>query len=298
MARFPPTSRRSSSEAPSPRKKLFKKMSDPRSVRPPTYDGDPPGPRRTPKEHLMTTMRDLDPTAAAVRADEFDRTTFAPRGDDATSAWAWASSPLGEPSDHAGDLSDQAGDLPYGYDLPTELITPAATRKPIDKLIVGAGLIGLIGAGTALGIALLSGSPQSQRSTAVRASSDAPATVAAAAPSPVVSPTDNGPAPAPVVNLPDNSPAPAPVVALPDNAPAPAPVVAPAPVIPPPPPDPGTPPAAWPSGPVVGVYVPPPRPVWMPLPPPQLPPPPSLPPLPAPPGLCLPPHHLAQGGCK
>ena len=134
----------------------------------------------------MTTMRDLDPTAAAVRADEFDqtaaavradefdRTTFAPRGDDATSAWAWASSPLGEPSDHAGDLSDQAGDLPYGYDLPTELITPAATRKPIDKLIVGAGLIGLIGAGTALGIALLSGSPQSQRSTAVRASSDAP----------------------------------------------------------------------------------------------------------------------------
>jgi hypothetical protein len=227
----------------------------------------------------MTTVHDFDRTALAPRADDFDPTGIAPRGDDVTSAWAWASSPLGNPADEAGGLA-------YGYDSPTDAITPAAKRRPIDKLVVAAGLIGVIGAGAALGIALLSTSPQPRPVSVAPGSTGAPAGVpAAGVPAPVVNPPDNGPAPAAAVTAPDN---------------------------PPPSADPGTPPAATPPGPVVMVNVPPPA-VWVPVPPPQLPPPPSLPPLPSPPKLpappklpppppppflCLPPHHLVQGVCK
>ncbi|WP_156764732.1 hypothetical protein, partial [Mycobacterium sp. 1081908.1] len=79
---------------------------------------------------------------------DMDRTVLAPRVDDVTEAWAWASSPLGNPTDERSDL---------GHEFPTDLITPATNRKSIDKLWVGAGVIGLIGAGVALSVALLAG---------------------------------------------------------------------------------------------------------------------------------------------
>jgi hypothetical protein len=239
------------------------------------------------------------------------RTALAPRGEEPTSAYAWASSPLGDPI-------DSAGELPYRQNFPLDPITPAKP-KSINKTMVAAGLIGVIGAGTALGIALLSGgSPQPQHVAVTSGATGAPAAVpasvapapapAAAAPAPVVPPPDAtppGPAPAAVVALPDATP----------QGPAPAAVVASPPDNPPPPADPGIPPAAAPPGPVVIVNAPLPPPVWVPVPPPQLPPPPSLPPLPSPPKLppppslpklppppppflCLPPHHLAQGVCK
>jgi hypothetical protein len=260
----------------------------------------------------MTTMYDFDRTAAAPRVDDFDRTAmaphaeafaqtaaasredfdrtaFAPRGDDSTSAWAWSSSPLGEPS-------DDAEDLPYGDDRSPEPVAPAVKRKPIKKLIVAAGLIGVIGSGTALVIALSGSSHQAQ------SSSGTTAVVAAVAPQAAVSnPSDNGPAPAPAANPTDNGPTAAPVVAAPDNAPAPAPAFVPPPNNAPPA-NLGTPLPAGPAGPVVKGKVPPS--VWIPAPPPQLPPPPSPPQLPAPPklpplpGLCLPPHPLVQGACK
>ena len=134
---------------------------------------------------LAPSADDVDRTALAPSADEFHRTAFAPRGDDATSACAWASSPLGDPLDEEN--------LPYGYvDFSPEPLTPAARRRPIDKLIVAAGLIGSVGAGAALGIVLFSGSPQPKPTTAVRSSAGAPAEVAA----PVVSPPDHETAPA------------------------------------------------------------------------------------------------------
>ena len=201
-----------------------------------------------------------------------ERTTLAPRGEAPTAAYAWASSPLGGPS-------DSAGGLPYGDDVATIRIAPAARRRPIDKGIVAAGLIGLIITGTALAVALFSGSPEPQHVAVTSGSTSAPA---AATPAPMVAAPDNGPAPATVVNPADDHPAPA---------------------------DAGSPPDAAPP---VVVSVPPPA-VWVPVPPRQLPPPPSLPPfhslpkLPAPPqltplpglpALCLPPHHLVQGVCK
>jgi hypothetical protein len=238
----------------------------------------------------MSTMHDMD------------RTALAPRGEDPTSAYAWASSPLGDPT---------SADLPHGGDFPPDPITRAAKAKSIDKVMVAAGLIGAIGAGVALGIAVFGSAPQPRSVAVASGSTGAPAAVpASAAPSPVPAAS----LPAPVIPPPDNGPAP--VVALPENGPSPAGVVAPPPVNPPPPADPGTPPAAPPQGPVVMVNVPPPPAVWVPLPPPQLPPlpllpplpappklpplpaPPKLPPLPPPPSLCLPPHHLVQGVCK
>lgn len=230
--------------------------------------------------------------------DDMDRTALAPRVDDVTEAWAWASSPLGDPT-------DESGDRPSGREFSPNPLTPPQPRS-IDKLWVTAGVVGLIGAGVALGITFLSSSPQ-PRSVAVTSGSTAvPAALpASAAPAPaaaVVPPPDNGPAQAPVDATP-GAPAPVAVVAPPPDNPAPA-------------PDPGAPPAAAPQGPVVVVNAPAPVPVWVPAPPPQLPPPPSLPPLPAPPklpplpappklpppppppALCLPPHHLVQGVCK
>jgi len=252
----------------------------------------------------MTTLHDFEATALAPvlapGVDDFDRTAFAPRGDEATAAYAWASSPLGEPA-------DEAGDLPSGDCAPLAPSTPASKRKPVDKLIVAAGLMGAIGAGAALWMALSGGSPQPQPTAAVLNSTEAPAaapaaTAAAAVQAPAASAPDNVPAAAPVLS----APAPAPVVSAQDNRPAPVAVIASPPEYPPAA-DPGTPPAAAPSGPVVIVNAPPPPSVWVPVQPPQLPPlpsppklpaPPKLPPPPAPPPLCLPPHHLVQGVCK
>jgi hypothetical protein len=208
----------------------------------------------------MTTMHDMDGTA------------FAPRAEDATEAQAWASSPLGDPTDPPEAPA-------CASDFATDRITHEAARKSIDKRWVATGLIGVIGAGVALGIALFTGSPQ-PRSVAVTSG----ATAAPAA------------APAPAAPAPDNGPGPAAVAPPPDNAASPA--------------DPGTPPAS-PTGPAV-VNAPPRPLVRVPAPQPQLPPPPSLPlpnlpplplplklpPLPPPPALCLPPHHLVQGVCK
>ncbi|WP_193791173.1 hypothetical protein, partial [Mycobacterium paraense] len=134
----------------------------------------------------MNTPRDLD------------RTAVAPRGDDPTSAYAWASSPLGDPT-------RDSEDLPHGHEFPAESITPAKSAKSIDKVLVAAGLIGVIGAGTALGIALFSSSPRPQAVAVTPGSAAAPAaasTFAALAPvpaaavaAPVTPPPDNGPAP-------------------------------------------------------------------------------------------------------
>jgi hypothetical protein len=199
-----------------------------------------------------------------------ERTTLAPRGEAPTAAYAWASSPLGGPS-------DSAGGLPYGDDFATIRIAPAgiapaARRRPIDKGIVAAGVIGLIIAGTALAVALFSGSPEPQHVAVTSGSTSAPA---AATPAPMVAAPDNGPAPATVVNPADDHPVPADAGSPPDAAP---PVVVWAPVAPrqlPPPPS---------------------------LPPfhslPKLPAPPQLTPPPGLPALCLPPHHLVQGVCK
>ncbi len=150
---------------------------------------------------------------------DIDRTTFAPRADDVTSACAWASSPLGDPSDRSVDVA-------YAHDFPPDPITPAAKPKSIDKVMVAAGLIGAIGAGVALGITLFDGSPQPRSVAVASGSTRAPAAVpasaapapapAAAVPAAVVPPADNGPAPAPVVSLPHatpQGPAPAAVVA-------------------------------------------------------------------------------------
>ncbi|MEB3980227.1 hypothetical protein OQ968_02995 [Mycobacterium sp. 663a-19] len=209
---------------------------------------------------------------------DFDRTEFAPRGEEPTSVYAWASSPLGEPS-------DSLAHLPYEQELPPEPVAPEAGPRSINKAIVTAGVIGLIGAGAALGIALL-GSSSHPRQVAV-----------ASGASPVAADAPTSAPPAPVVAVPD-TPAPAPVVAMP----APAAVVAPAPESPPLPPGPAALPRAVPPHPVVAN---PPPPVWVPPHPPQQPwqwqpSPPKLPPPPPPPPPrpWLPPHHFVLGGCK
>src|SRR5215471_13903416 len=144
----------------------------------------------------MSTWHDMDQTAMAPRADDMSRTGSAPRVDDVTEAWAWASSPLGDPT-------NESGDRPYGHEFAPDPITPVTNRKSIDKLWVSAGVIGLVGAGVALGITLLSSSPQ-PRSVAVTSGStaapEAAAVPASPAPAPaaaVATPPDNGPAPAP-----------------------------------------------------------------------------------------------------
>ncbi len=238
--------------------------------------------------------------------NDMNRTALAPRGEDPTSAYAWAASPLGDPVDESAELS-------HGHDFPAVPISRAAGPRSIDKVMVVACLIGALGAGTALGVALFSGSPRPQAVATDSAGAPAAAsTFAALAPVPAA-------VAAPAVPRPDNAlQDPAPVVALPDAAPqgqASAAVVAPPPENPAPPADPGAPPAAAPQSPLVMVNVAPPPAVWVPVPvaPPQLPPPPSLPPLPTPPklpplptppklppppSLCLPPHHIVQGVCK
>ncbi|WP_139333182.1 hypothetical protein, partial [Mycobacterium sp. SP-6446] len=98
---------------------------------------------------------------------DLDRTALAPLGEEPTSAFAWASSPLGDPTDSSGDLA-------YREDASPDPIAPAKP-KSINKTMVAAGLIGVIGAGTVLGIALLGGSPQPQQVAVTSGSTGAPA---------------------------------------------------------------------------------------------------------------------------
>ncbi|OMC45321.1 hypothetical protein A5745_14730 [Mycobacterium sp. IS-2888] len=124
---------------------VFKKWSESPPVLPPTYDNGPPGAETYTKEHLMTTDHDFDPTA------------LAPRGEEPTAAYAWASSPLGDPTDSASHLPSE-----HEFPLAPDQIAPEPQPKSINKTMVAAGLIGLISAGTALGIALSGGSSQPQ----------------------------------------------------------------------------------------------------------------------------------------
>jgi hypothetical protein len=198
-----------------------------------------------------------------------ERTTRAPRAEGFTSAYAWASSPLGDPT-------DSASNLPYEHDFPPPPIAPKTKtkRRPIDKTFVAGGVIGLLGAAAVLGMALFGNSPQ---------------------------PQDPAPAPASTSVPPSSTPS----VVTTDSAPAPAAVVAPLPDSQPPAADPGTPPqgpvatapAPQASVPVAPQQLPPPHSLPSPpkLAPPlplKLPVPPKLPPL------CLPPQHLVQGVCK
>ncbi|WP_156664689.1 hypothetical protein [Mycobacterium sp. 852002-51057_SCH5723018] len=197
-----------------------------------------------------------------------ERTTLAPRGQESTAAYAWVSSPLGDPT-------DSASDRPYERNLPpNHPITSPTRRRPIDKTFVVGGLVGLVGAGAVLAFALFGNSSQPQNGGAAPA---APASAAPDNPTPaaVVAPlSDSPPPPADPGTQPDAAPK-GPVVTA--NAPAPrigAPVSAPQ--LPPP--------HSLPSAPKV--------------PPSLFPNLPALPPLPSPPSLCLPPHHLVQGVCK
>jgi hypothetical protein len=88
-------------------------------------------------------------------------------------------------------------DPAFGSDESPEPIVPAAKRKPIDKLVVAAGLVGAIGAGAALWM-VLTGHSSQPHTTAVQSSTAPAAAPAAAVAAPAPSP-DNGPAPAPAV---------------------------------------------------------------------------------------------------
>jgi hypothetical protein len=116
----------------------------------------------------MTTVHDFDRTALATQANDLDQTGFA-------------------------TLADPA----FGSDASPEPIAPAAKRKPIDKLVVAAGLVGAIGAGAALWM-VLTGHSSQPRTTAVQSSTAPAAAPAAAIAAPAPTP-DNGPAPAPAV---------------------------------------------------------------------------------------------------
>lgn len=123
----------------------------------------------------MTTDHDFDPTA------------LAPRGEEPTSVYAWASSPLGDPTDSASHLPSE-----HEFPLAPEKIAPEAKPKSINKTMAAAGLIGLISAGTALGIALFGGSSQPQHLAVASGSTAVPAAAPeSAAPAPLVAAPDN-----------------------------------------------------------------------------------------------------------
>jgi hypothetical protein len=280
--------------------KVLEKSSDTRWVGAPTYDGDPNRGRNHSKEHPMSTVSDAD------------QTTYAPRADAITTVSAWSSSPLGDPSDGGGRSLSRDG-------FPPDPITPPVRARSISKGAVAGGLIGTLGVGAALGMALFGNWTQPRPVTVAPGSAGVPASVpAAVAPAPVISPPASGPAPA-------DGPAPAAVVNPPaDNGPAPA--------------DPGSPPPPAPSGPIVIVNppappdvsvtvqpapppspapqptsTPNPKPTLTPQPKPTLTaqpdptlfpqPKPTLVPQPKPklgpaPVLCMPPQHSVNGVCK
>ena len=172
----------------------------------------------------MNTMHDLEATTYAP-------TGYAPRGDDATVASAWSSSPLGNPAHDAG-YADQAAypvDSYYVPDSPDFAADPTTvTRRPkfVSKGVLAAGLIATIGVGAALTFALSANLSQPRPVAVAAPSTSAPVAAPAAAVQP---PPASVPAPAPVADVPANIPAPAPVVEQPVNIPAPAPVVTPPP---------------------------------------------------------------------
>jgi hypothetical protein len=234
--------------------------------------------------------------------DDQDPTLYSPRADDVTAASAWSSSPLGDPA-------DRAEYHPYRYnfppDFPPDPGAAAGGLKSISKATLVAGLVGTIGIGAALGMAVFvyTNSTQARPLTVVPGSTGVPAAIPAAGapnigsiPAQAVTPPDNGSAPAQAVTLPDNGGAPAQVVSPPNIGPPPAdpgpPAADPGPPAPdpgPPAADPGSPPVA-PAGPVVIVNTPALPPIWLPHPHPAPPPPP-------PPPACHPPHHLVLHVC-
>ena len=71
----------------------------------------------------MNTIHDLEATTYAP-------TGYAPRGDDATVASAWSSSPLGNPAHNAG-YADQAAYPVDGYDVSDFASEPTTiARRP------------------------------------------------------------------------------------------------------------------------------------------------------------------------
>src|SRR6267378_4372371 len=109
-------------------------------------------------EHAMNVMNDQDPS------------TFSPRADDVTTASAWSSSPLGDPA-------DEAEYHPHRYNFPPDPITPAAGPKSISKATLAAGLVGTIGVGAALAMAIFvyTDSSQVRPMTVVPGSNGVPA---------------------------------------------------------------------------------------------------------------------------
>ena len=140
----------------------------------------------------MNVMNDQDPT------------TFSPRADDVTKASAWSSSPLGDPA-------DEAEYHPYRYNFPPDPITRPAGPKSISKATLAAGLVGTIGVGAALAMAIFvyTDSSQVRPMTVVPGSTGVPAAFPpggapdiGSAPAQAVTPADNGIAPAQVVTPP------------------------------------------------------------------------------------------------
>jgi hypothetical protein len=150
-------------------RKVFKNVSDPPTLRAPTYDSGPPGPRPTPQEQAMNGMDDQDPT------------TLSPRADDVTAASAWSSSPLGDPADRA-EYHPYRNNLPPDFRpdfraFPADPITAAGRLKSISKATLAAGLVGTIGVGAALGMAVFvyTNSSQVRPLTVVPGSTGVPA---------------------------------------------------------------------------------------------------------------------------
>src|SRR5271165_4739320 len=237
------------------------------------------------KEHAMTNIHDVDRTA-----------TIAP---DYTVASGWSSSPLGNPAAEYGQSPEYGQSFEFGQSFePPDPVTPAAKPKSIGKAAaLAAVLVGTIGVGAAVGMAIFDFTGSSQPRPAVVVPAPQPAAVVpgpAAPPAPaVVSPPDSGPGPA-AFSPPDSGPAPA-TVSAPDSRPAPA-AVSPPPDSGPAPADPGSQPVAAPVPPVLPPISLPPvvlPPITVQL--PQLPPTQKATPTPLP--LCTPQIIKAKGKC-
>jgi hypothetical protein len=132
--------------------------------------------------------------------DDQDPTTASPRADDVTAASAWSSSPLGDPADQAeyhpyryNFPRDFPPDFPpdFPLDFPPDPITVAGKLKSISKATLAAGLVGTIGVGAALGMAVFvyTNSSQGRPLTVVPGSTGVPAAFATAgAPTSAASP--------------------------------------------------------------------------------------------------------------
>jgi hypothetical protein len=113
--------------------------------------------------------------------DDQDPTTLSPRADDVTAASAWSSSPLGDPADRA-EYHPYRNNLPPDFRpdfraFPADPITAAGRLKSISKATLAAGLVGTIGVGAALGMAVFvyTNSSQVRPLTVVPGSTGVPA---------------------------------------------------------------------------------------------------------------------------